>query len=90
MAKIFLKTNAQLDEILGDDKGVNGIRIKHNDGKLEEFALAGVFIAIGHKPNTDIFQGQLEMDHGYIVTGSGRTGNATATSIENGHLQHAL
>lgn len=80
--KIVLKTNAQLDEILGDDKGVNGVRIKHNDGKLEEFALAGVFIAIGHKPNTDIFQGQLDMDHGYIVTGSGRTGNATATSIE--------
>ncbi len=79
--KILLKTNAQLDEILGDAKGVNGVRVKYNDGKLEEFAVAGVFIAIGHKPNTDIFIDQLDMEHGYIKTNSGRTGNATATSI---------
>lgn len=80
--KIILKTNSQVDEILGDDKGVNGVRIKHNSGDLEEIKLAGVFIAIGHKPNTDIFAGQLEMDHGYIVTKSGRGDNATQTSIE--------
>ena len=80
--KIILKTNSQVDEILGDAKGVNGLRIKHNDGKLEEIKLSGVFIAIGHKPNTDIFEGQLKLEHGYIVTENGRHGNATATSIK--------
>ncbi|MDQ5921606.1 MAG: thioredoxin reductase [Pseudomonadota bacterium] len=80
--KIILKTNAQVDEILGNEQGVNGLRIKHNDGKLEELVVSGVFIAIGHKPNTDIFEGQLEMDHGYIVTKCGRNGSATHTSIE--------
>ena len=79
--KIILKTNAQVDEILGDDKGVNGLRIRHNDGNLEEVKLSGVFIAIGHKPNTDIFVNQLELDHGYIVTKCGRSGSATHTSI---------
>lgn len=79
--KIILKTNAQVDEILGNEQGVNGLRIKHNDGKLEDIVLSGVFIAIGHKPNTDIFAGQLEMEHGYIVTKAGRNGNATQTSI---------
>ncbi|MEN9946832.1 MAG: thioredoxin-disulfide reductase [Pseudomonadota bacterium] len=80
--KIELKLNANLDEVLGDTKGVNAIRIKYNDGLTEEVNLSGVFIAIGHKPNTDIFDGQLAMEHGYIVTKSGRNGFATATSID--------
>jgi thioredoxin reductase (NADPH) len=66
---------------LGDDKGVNGIRISLNSGKQETISLSGVFIAIGHKPNSDIFIGQLEMENGYIITNSNRQGNATATSI---------
>lgn len=80
--KIELKLNATLDEVLGDNAGVNGMRIKFNDGKTEQVNLHGVFIAIGHKPNTDIFEGQLQMEHGYIVTNSGRSGLATATSIQ--------
>ena len=80
--KIVLKTDSQVDEILGDAKGVNALRIKHNSGQLEEIKLSGVFIAIGHKPNTDIFEGQIKLDHGYIVTESGRNGNATQTSIK--------
>lgn len=80
--KIVLELNAQLDEVLGDQKGVNGIRIKYNDNTDKEIGLSGVFIAIGHKPNTDIFVGQLDMEHGYIVTKSGRDGFATATSID--------
>lgn len=79
--KIELKLNAVLDEVIGD-KVVTGIRIKFNDGKHEELSnIPGVFIAIGHKPNTDIFQGQLEMENGYIVTHGGRHGFATQTSI---------
>ena len=80
--KIVLKTESQVDEILGDAKGVNALRIKHNSGSLEEIKLSGVFIAIGHKPNTDIFEGQVKLEHGYIVTESGRHGNATQTSIK--------
>lgn len=80
--KIVLETFSTLDEVLGDDSGVTGMRIKNvNDGSSKDIALQGVFIAIGHKPNTDIFEGQLEMEGGYIVTQMGRTGNATATSI---------
>jgi len=80
--KIILKLNATLDEVLGDETGVTGMRIKHvKTGATEDIALQGVFIAIGHKPNTDIFAGQLDMDKGYIVTQAGRGGNATATSI---------
>ena len=80
--KISLKLNANLDEVLGDDSGVTGARLKFNDGSSEDIQVMGVFIAIGHKPNTDIFQGQLELDEtGYIVTRGGRDGNATATSI---------
>ncbi len=71
-----------LDEVLGDGSGVTGIRIKHTkNGSTRKLAVHGVFIAIGHKPNTDIFDGQLEMSGGYIVVKSGRDGNATATSI---------
>ncbi|MET3447718.1 thioredoxin-disulfide reductase [Ralstonia pickettii] len=83
--KIEIKTNMVLDEILGDDSGVTGARLKgtnENEGKVEEVKVAGVFIAIGHKPNTDIFRGQLDMnDTGYIRTKSGLDGMATATNI---------
>ncbi|MBR7059554.1 MAG: thioredoxin-disulfide reductase [Neisseriaceae bacterium] len=81
--KIELKLNANLDEVLGDDNGVNAIRIRYNDGKVEEISLSGVFIAIGHKPNTDIFKGQLDMDEtGYLKTRGGRDGNIGMTNIE--------
>ncbi len=81
--KITLKLNANLDEVLGDDSGVTGARIKFNDGTTEDIKLMGVFIAIGHQPNTDIFKGQLEMDAtGYLITKGGREGNATLTSVE--------
>ncbi|APV50669.1 thioredoxin-disulfide reductase [Betaproteobacteria bacterium GR16-43] len=72
--------NTTLEEVLGDKSGVTGVRIK-NDGKTEDLKVSGCFIAIGHKPNTDIFTGQLEMKDGYIVTKSGLAGGATATSI---------
>jgi len=81
--KITLQLHQTLDEVLGDDSGVTGMRIKHvQTGATQDIKVAGVFIAIGHKPNTDIFAGQLEMDNGYIVTKGGRHGGATATSIE--------
>ena len=80
--KIELQTFNTLDEVLGDNTGVTGMRIKNtNDGPTKDINLKGVFIAIGHKPNTDIFEGQLEMEGGYIVTQAGRKGNATATSV---------
>ena len=80
--KIELALNATLDEVLGDNSGVTGMRIKDtNTGAARDVALQGVFIAIGHKPNTDIFEGQLEMEGGYIVTHGGRNGNATQTSV---------
>ena len=80
--KISIKWHSTLDEVLGDKSGVTGMRIKNvNTGASEDIALQGVFIAIGHKPNTGIFDGQLEMENGYIVTHGGRTGDATATSI---------
>ncbi len=72
-----------LDEVLGDDSGVTGIRIKHvKDGSTKELDVLGVFIAIGHSPNTGIFEGQLDMEGGYIKVQSGTNGNATQTSIE--------
>lgn len=80
--KITLELNSVLDEVLGDKTGVTGIRVKNiQTDATKEMSLAGVFIAIGHKPNTDLFTGQLEMDHGYLVTQGGRTGNATQTSV---------
>jgi thioredoxin reductase (NADPH) len=80
--KITVQWHHVLDEILGDDTGVTGMRIRHvHSGAPQEMALTGVFIAIGHKPNTDIFAGQLEMEKGYIVTQGGRHGGATATSV---------
>ena len=72
-----------LDEVLGDTMGVTGMRIKHTqDGKTQDIDVHGIFIAIGHKPNTGIFADQLAMHNGYIKVQSGTTGNATATSIE--------
>jgi thioredoxin reductase (NADPH) len=79
--KVELKLFSTLDEVLGDEKGVTGIRIAKKGGAKEEIALAGVFIAIGHKPNTELFIGQLDMEGGYIKTKSGIVGNATATTI---------
>ena len=79
---VTLEFNKVLDEVLGDKSGVTGMRIKSvEDGSTKTVNLQGVFIAIGHKPNTDIFQGQLQMENGYIVTRSGNQGGATATSI---------
>lgn len=79
---IVIEWNHTLDEVLGDDRGVTGIRIQSTkDASTKELDVHGVFIAIGHSPNTDIFAGQLEMDHGYIIVKSGINGNATATSI---------
>ncbi|MHC9510348.1 thioredoxin-disulfide reductase [Kangiella sp. M94] len=80
---VVLHWHRTLEEVVGDDMGVTGIRIKSTkDDSIEELELQGVFIAIGHKPNTDIFEGQLEMKDGYIVVKSGLAGNATATSVE--------
>ena len=80
---IKLELFQEIDEVLGDDAGVTGARLKNNqDGSTKEIDVMGIFIAIGHKPNTDLFAGQLELDHGYIVTKKGRDGNATATSVE--------
>ena len=81
--KIVLKTHQVLDEVLGDDSGVSGIRIRHGQtDATEDIALRGCFIAIGHSPNTEIFKGQLEMKDGYLVTRSGLNGMATMTSVE--------
>jgi thioredoxin reductase (NADPH) len=79
--KVTIKWNSTLDEVLGDKTGVTGMRVKDASGATEDIPLMGVFIAIGHKPNTDLFTGQLEMDGGYLITECGRKGNATATSI---------
>ncbi|MCF7981358.1 MAG: thioredoxin-disulfide reductase [Pseudomonadales bacterium] len=74
--------NHTLEEVLGDEMGVTGMRVKSTeDGSTQDIDLQGVFIAIGHKPNTEIFAGQLEMNNGYIKIQSGLTGNATATSV---------
>ena len=79
--KVALALNSNTDEILGDASGVTGVRVKDNAGKARDIGVHGVFIAIGHAPNTAIFEGQLEMEHGYIKTRSGNQGNATATSV---------
>ena len=79
---IALEVDSTLDEVLGDASGVTGMRVKNvKTGATKETALQGVFIAIGHKPNTELFEGQLEMDKGYLVTQCGRMGNATQTSL---------
>jgi thioredoxin reductase (NADPH) len=80
--KVTIAWNHVLEEVLGDDSGVTGMRIKNVlDGATRELPLQGVFIAIGHKPNTAIFEGQLEMKNGYITVKSGTAGDATATSV---------
>ncbi|WP_354686209.1 thioredoxin-disulfide reductase [Cupriavidus necator] len=80
--RVVIRYDNVLDEVLGDDSGVTGIRIRNaKTDQTEELKLAGVFIAIGHKPNTDLFEGQLAMQNGYLVTKSGLQGDATATSI---------
>ena len=80
--KIELETFQTLNEVVGDESGVTGIIVKDvNTDKLKEIKLKGVFVAIGHKPNTEIFEGQLDMENGYILTECGRNGNFTATNI---------
>jgi len=80
--KVDIQWNQTLHEVLGDKSGVTGVRLKSTtDGKTTDVAVTGCFIAIGHKPNTDIFAGQLDMRNGYILTKSGLDGNATATSV---------
>ena len=79
---VSIEWNSALDEVLGDQSGVTGMRIKNTQsGKTKDIAVQGVFIAIGHRPNTAIFEGQLEMSNGYIKIKSGTDGNATATSV---------
>ena len=81
--KIELELFNELNQVIGDETGVTGIKIQNiKSKKIKEITLKGVFIAIGHKPNTDIFEGQLKMENGYIITNSGREGNFTATSIK--------
>jgi len=81
--KVTIEWNHQLDEVLGDASGVTGMRIKHvQTGATKDIKLQGVFIAIGHKPNTALFEGQLDMTNGYIHTKCGMQGDATATSIK--------
>ncbi|MDE3233239.1 MAG: thioredoxin-disulfide reductase [Pseudomonadota bacterium] len=80
--KIVLQTFQTLEEVLGDDTGVTGVRLKSTkDGSLQDLELKGCFIAIGHSPNTEIFQGHLNLENGYIVTQSGLKGFATMTSV---------
>ena len=79
---VDIKWNHVLDEVTGDQSGVTGLRIKDTKtGEATDIALQGLFVAIGHKPNTDIFEGQLEMKNGYIITNGGLSGNATGTSV---------
>jgi len=79
---ISIEWNHNLDEVLGDEMGVTGLRLKGNDGSTKEIDVHGVFIAIGHTPNTGIFEGQLEINKGYIKVKAGLEGNATQTSVE--------
>ena len=80
--KIVLKTHRTLQEVLGDASGVTGVRLQNTaDGSTEDLGLSGCFIAIGHHPNTDIFEGQLDMKDGYIITRGGLQGFATMTSV---------
>ena len=78
---VTIEWNHNLEEVLGDGSGVTGIRIRHASGSDKVIPVHGCFVAIGHKPNTDIFHGQLEMDEGYIRTNGGCDGDATATSV---------
>ncbi len=78
---VTIEWNHNLDEVLGDEMGVTGLRLKSNEGETKEVAVDGVFIAIGHQPNTAIFEDQLEMENGYLKVRSGSNGNATATNV---------
>jgi len=78
---VEIRWHSEVQEVLGDQSGLTGVRIKKNDGTTEDLNVQGMFVAIGHKPNTDIFEGQLDMAGGYIKTQSGLVGNATATNI---------
>ena len=79
---VTIEWNHNLEEVLGDDMGVTGLRLKGNDGSKKEIDVHGVFIAIGHTPNTGVFEGQIEINNGYIKVQSGLEGNATQTSVE--------
>jgi len=80
--KVFIEWNSTLEEVIGNDMGVTGIKIKSvNDNSVNEMELEGVFIAIGHIPNSEIFKGQLNMKNGYVVVETGISGNATQTSV---------
>ena len=80
---ITVAWDSVLDEVLGDDSGVTGMRIKNvKDGSTQDLELQGVFIAIGHRPNTELFRDQLDIENGYIVVQGGRDGAATQTSTE--------
>jgi thioredoxin reductase (NADPH) len=79
--KVAIEWNSHLDEVLGDNTGVTAVRVANSSGAKKEIPLKGVFVAIGHKPNTDLFVGQLDMENGYLKTKSGLAGNATATNI---------
>ncbi|MCF6219033.1 MAG: thioredoxin-disulfide reductase [Gammaproteobacteria bacterium] len=79
---IHIEWNSELDEVLGDEMGVTGIRIKNKEGATQDISVMGLFVAIGHSPNTAIFDGQLAMEHGYLSVKGGSEGNATQTSIE--------
>ena len=80
--KISIIWNHQVDDVLGDNTGVTGVRLKSTqDDSIQDVDVQGVFIAIGHKPNTSMFEGQLELRNGYIQVQSGTAGNATATSV---------
>ena len=80
--KVFIEWNSTLEEVIGNEMGVTGIKIKSvNDNSINEMKLEGVFIAIGHIPNSEIFEGQLNMKNGYVVVETGISGNATQTSV---------
>ena len=79
---VTIEWNHNLEEVLGDDMGVTGLRLKGNDGSKKEIDVHGVFIAIGHTPNTGVFEGQIEINNGYIKVQAGLEGNATQTSVE--------
>ena len=79
--QVRLVLNSTVNEVLGNESGVNGVRIERQDGGMEDIPVHGIFMAIGHRPNTEIFEGQLSMQNGYIKTHSGLEGNATATAI---------
>jgi len=79
--KIELQLNAEVDEVLGDASGVTGVRLKQYGGAYRELKVDGLFVAIGHTPNTSLFEGQLALKDGYLVVNGGREGNATATNV---------